>query len=124
LRSVQRWSSQWDWLARATAWDDETHLLDDRRRLEAIRTMHDTHQRAARAAIGKALAALAATAPEDIPASAAARLLELGTALERETLTVSVEALQGVARAEHEPDPWEAIARELQGEDTAGTAEP
>ena len=121
-RTVKRWSAAWDWPARAVAWDDEVHQLEDRRRLEQLRTMHDQHQRAGRAAIAKALAALQALDPIDIPAGAAARLLELGARLERDTLLVSVEQLQGAAAAAGAADPWEAIARELQGADPAADA--
>lgn len=115
--SAERWSSRWDWPARATAWDDEVHRLEDRQRLEAIRSMHETHQRAGRAAMAKAIAALQALQPTDIPAGAAARLLELGARLERQTLLVSVDELQGRSPSVDEVgvDPWEAIARELQG---------
>lgn len=112
--TLREWSRRLDWKDRAAAWDDEVHRLDDRRRLEEIRGMHDRHQRAGRLAMGKALAALQNVAAEDIPPYAAARLLELGARLERETLVVSVETLQGVAPAPIE-DPWEAIARELDG---------
>jgi hypothetical protein len=111
--TVWRWSARWDWIGRAAAWDDECRRLEDQRRLEAIRAMHDTHQRAGRVAMSKALEALDALSPGDIPAYAAARLLDLGARLERETLTVSVEELQGVVPAVD--DPWEAIARELSG---------
>lgn len=120
-RTVEDWSSTWDWHARATAWDDARHMLTDAARLEAIRTMHDTHQRAGRVAMSKALAALQAARPEEIPPYAAARLLELGARLERDTLLSSVEELQGVL-PEHLPgmsppadDPWERISRELTG---------
>jgi Phage terminase small subunit len=112
--TVRTWSSRYEWAARAVAWDDEVHRLADQARLEAIRTMHDTHQRAARGAIAKALAALNSARPEDIPAYTAVRLLELGTRLEQETLTRSVEELQGVSRAVAAEDPWEAIVREFQ----------
>jgi hypothetical protein len=118
LRTVQRWSEDHLWFERAVAWDDEVHMLDDRRRLDALRTMHDTHQKAGRALQHKALAALAALDPDQIPAYAAARLMELGARLERETLTVSVEELQGAAKSgDAVSDPWEAIARELTGGD-------
>jgi len=116
LGTVEKWSERWRWFERAIAWDDEIHQLDDRRRLEAIRTMHENHQRAGRAAMAKALAALNNLDPTEIPAYAAARLLELGARLERETLTTSVEALQGISSTAPAPeDPWEAIARELTG---------
>lgn len=111
-RTLHGWSLKHDWTDRAHAWDDEIHRLEDARRLEAIRSMHDRHQRAGRFAISKALAALTNAAPEDIPPYAAARLLELGARLERDTLITSVEELQGLAPVAVE-DPWETIAREL-----------
>lgn len=77
--------------------------------------MHATHQRVARAAIGKAMEALAAVDAAEIPASSAARLIEIGTRLERDTLTVSVEELQGGLAGGQPDDPFEAIARELTG---------
>lgn len=113
-RTLREWSGRHDWRDRAAAWDDEVHRVEDLRRLEELRGMHDRHQRAGRAAMLKALAALQTVAPEDIPPYAAARLLELGARLERETLVVSVEQLQGVPPAPAE-DPWEAVARELEG---------
>ena len=50
-----------------------------------------------------------------MPPSVIARLLELGAKLERSTLIVSVEELQGIAVEPDEDteDPWERIAREL-----------
>lgn len=122
MRTINRWSEDHRWFERAIAWDDEIHMADDHRRLEAIRTMHENHQRAGRAAMAKGLAALQAAEPHEIPAYAAARLIELGARLERDTLVTSVEDLQGISRAPAPAeDPWEAIARELQG--TAGAAE-
>ena len=113
---VRTWSAKWDWLARAVAWDDTIHQAADAARVEAIRTMHADHLRAGRAAVDKAVAALAALDPDEIPAHAAARLLELGTKLERDTLTVSVEELQGRTPHSEGPDPWDVIARELAGD--------
>lgn len=122
MRTIEKWSELHLWFERAVAWDDEIHTLDDQRRLEAIRTMHDNHQRAGRAAMAKGLAALQAAEVREIPAYAAARLIELGARLERETLVMSVEELQGISRtAAPIEDPWEAIARELQG--STGAAE-
>lgn len=112
--TLREWAGRHDWKDRAAAWDAEMHHQEDLRRLEELRGMHDRHQRAGRVAMAKALAALQNVAPEDIPPYAAARLLELGARLERETLVVSVEELQGVPPVASE-DPWEAIARELDG---------
>lgn len=74
--------------------------------------MHDTHQRAGRLILTKALAALNRANIEDIPPYVAGRLLELGARLERDTLIVSVEELQGIETRPAE-DPWEIVAREL-----------
>ena len=112
--TVRRWSGRWSWHERATAWDDEVHRIEDRERLEAIRTMHQNHRRAGRAAMLKALQALDHLQPQNIPAGAAARLLDLGSRLERQTLTVSVEDLQGLGDDDEvAEDPFERIAREL-----------
>lgn len=110
--TLLEWAGRYDWKDRAAAWDDATHRIDDARRLEAIRTMHDLHQRAGRAILTKALSALSAVEPRDIPPYAAARLLELGARLERDTVVVSVETLQGVVPTPEE-DPWAAVEREL-----------
>lgn len=110
--TLTEWARRHDWKDRAAAWDDHTHRLSDAARLEALRQMHDTHQKAGRAVLAKALAALASVDPADIPPYAAARLLELGARLERDTLVTSVEELQGVTAPPAE-DPWDTIAREL-----------
>lgn len=113
-RTVRLWAKQWSWRSRADAWDDACHRVEDAERLAAIRQMHAVHRRAGRAATVKAVQALSLIAPEDIPVAQAARLLELGSKLERTTLLVSVEELQGIeAGGDEEEDPWERIAREL-----------
>lgn len=110
--TISEWSRRYDWKDRAGAWDDRTHRLADAQRLEAIRTLHDTHARAGRAIFTKALQALSAVGAEEIPPHTAARLLEIGARLERDTLVVSVEEMQGMTPPPAE-DPWETIAREL-----------
>lgn len=112
LMTLRHWARTFDWKDRAQAWDEEVHRAEDLTRLEALRGMHDRHQRAGRLAQAKALAALQNVAAEDIPPYAAARLLELGARLERDTLLVSVEELQGRTPAAPE-DPWDQVAREL-----------
>lgn len=114
LGTVRNWSSTHDWRDRADAWDDATHRMQDARRLEDIRKMHDTHARMGRAVYSKAFEALMAVDSSEIPPYVAGRLLDVGTTLERDTLTVSVEDMQGVTPPPAE-DPWETIARELDG---------
>ena len=77
--------------------------------------MHDAHQKAGRAVAALALRALSGVKPEDVPPYVAGRLLELGVRLERETLTKSVEELQGVEPIADE-DPWSLVERELDRE--------
>jgi hypothetical protein len=119
--SLRMWSARHDGAARAAAWDDELHRAADVRRLEAIREMHDAHARAGRMIVSKALAALAKVPVDEIPPYVAGRLLEVGARLERETLTVSVEQLQG-RDAPLPDDPWEIIARELERVELPGSA--
>lgn len=113
-QTAKNWSSRWDWHRRAEAWDAEQYRVEDAERLEAIRTMHATHQRVARAAIRKAIESLNETPASHIPPGAAVRLLDVGTRLERQTLIHSVEELQGVEEEERD-DPWQRIADELIG---------
>lgn len=114
VRRCREWAVEWDWRGRVDAWDDACHRVEDQERLEAIRSMHATHRKAGRAAILKAMQALNAIDAERMPIGAAARLLELGAKLERSTLIVSVEELQGIEPEDtDDDDPWERIAREL-----------
>lgn len=120
-RSIRRWALTWNWHERADAWDEACHAVDDQERLEAIRQMHGVHRRAGRAAVLKALQALNMLTPEQIvdSPSTIARLLELGTKLERSTLIVSVEELQGLEVEDEDTlDPWDRIAQELDPNNT------
>lgn len=112
-RRIRLWAQQWQWRERADAWDDACHQLEDRERLEAIREMHSVHRKAGRRVIEKALNALDQLDVNEINPSTIARLIEIGAKLERQTLIVSVEELQGVEFADESDDPWDRIAREL-----------
>lgn len=111
--TCRNWAVKWDWLARAVAWDDECQRVADLDRLEALRVMHGSHARAAKALQDFALAALAHLDADDASPSDVARLLELGAKLERLTLTQSIEELQGKAPPIDADDPWGRITREL-----------
>jgi hypothetical protein len=113
-RRVRSLAVEWDWRGRSDAWDDACHRVEDRERLEAIRSMHAIHRAAGRAAMHKAVQALGLLSPENMAPGTIARLMELGAKLERSTLIVSVEELQGIeVEDEDAEDPWERIAREL-----------
>jgi hypothetical protein len=110
--TLRTWQARHDWLDRAAAWDDEVHRAADAARIEAIRDMHTRHTEAGRTLQAIALRVLEVyTEPEDVRPADAARLMDLGVRIERDTLLHSVEELQGVAPAT--TDPWEAISREL-----------
>lgn len=110
---AQRWSKQWSWPARAVAWDDESARIEDQDRLDALRTMHGNHARAAKALQGFALSALQGLDAQSVTAADIARLFELGAKLERLTLSQSVEELQGRSTPQNGDDPWARIAHEL-----------
>jgi hypothetical protein len=112
--TCQRWSRRWDWVARATAWDDAQHMAEDAERLDALRTMHRIHSQAGRALMRAALEALRRADFDTFSATEIAALARLGAQLERETLTTSVDELQGKP-SNLEDDPFDVIARELSG---------
>ena len=81
--------------------------------------MHHRHVEAGKQVVDLALAALIGVDPKDVPPYVAARLLAIGASLERDTLVVSVEELQGVD-PELDDDPWERVGGELEATTTPG----
>jgi hypothetical protein len=113
-RQARILANKWDWRDRTDAWDDACHRTEDKERLEAIRQMHLLHRSAGRSAMQKALQALQQLSPGDMTPGNIARFIDLGAKLERSTLTISVEELQGIEVDDDESeDPWDRIAREL-----------
>jgi hypothetical protein len=102
---VRRWASAWDWWERASLWDDEVRRAEDEERLTSVREMAELYRKTGKAALEKAMDALAVMPAEEIPAAAMVRLLEFGVKMQR-TLIAEDEA-------DESEDPWEAIAREL-----------
>ena len=114
-RRLRELGVTWEWKERVAAWDEARHHIEDTERLDAIRSMHAIHRQAGRAALDKAVRALLALDVADMTPGTIARMMELGAKLERSTLIVSVEELQGIEVEADEEDesPWERIAREL-----------
>ena len=114
--TVRKWHGRHQWRTRADAWDAEAHRMEDTRRLELIRSMDDTHQRAARVLIQTALRAIAEN-PAALTPHQAARYLDLGTRLERAALLADHLPPVGAAVDGDDDDlsPLERIARELAG---------
>lgn len=112
-RMARLWAKRHHWTARATAWDDESARVEDLDRLDALRSMHGNHARAARVLQSFALSALQGLDAGTVSAADVARLFELGAKLERLTLSQSVEELQGRTPTGASDDPWTRIANEL-----------
>jgi hypothetical protein len=112
-RTINSWSSRFDWKRRALAWDDECARVEDDSRLENIREMYDLHRRVGKVAITKALQALQQLPPDRVPAGAACRLLEIGTRIERQTLSTTPEDFMGISDEPDVEDAFAALAREL-----------
>jgi hypothetical protein len=114
IRQAQVLANRWEWRERADAWDDVCHRTEDAERLEAIRQMHALHRAAGRSTLSKALQALQLLNPAQLTPNQIARMIDLGARLERTTLLVSVEEMQGFETEDDEvEDAWERIAREL-----------
>lgn len=112
-QAVNGWRTRWRWPERVRAWDVETHRLEDARRLDSIRSMDEQHQQIARLMIAAGVRSLQGDV--ELTPHQAARLLDIGTRLQRAALTGEhLPPLAPVADAE-ELSPLERIARELAG---------
>lgn len=112
-KTIEGWSRRYHWADRARAWDVETHRLEDARRLDSIRSMDEQHQQIARLMIAAGVRSLQGDV--ELTPHQAARLLDIGTRLQRAALTGEhLPPLAPVADTE-ELSPLERIARELAG---------
>lgn len=113
VSTARKWLTKYRWHERADAWSDRTHAIEDEARLTKLRQMHEDHLRYGKVAQMKAIQALSALRPDQIPAGAAIRLLDLGVRIERNTLTVTPEDLLGQKAPEAQEDPFDEIGRIL-----------
>lgn len=112
--TAQRWSRTHHWVERAQAWDSEMYRLEDARRLDQIKAMGDAHQAIARTMIAAGLRTLQEQ-PEMTPHQAA-RMLDIGTRLQRAALTGEHLPSPAAPLVDvEELSPLERIARELAG---------
>lgn len=65
-RPLERWSSRWNWVERARAWDEEQERLARQEKARAVREMCERHARIAVAMLQKAVERLRSLNPEDL----------------------------------------------------------
>jgi hypothetical protein len=99
IRLIEKWSSEWRWCDRATAWDDELDRRTREAQEHARRDMAERHAAAAVELQDKALERLRAMKPEELGANDVLRMLVEAAKLERlsrgEPETVKEERVQG-----------------------------
>lgn len=86
VRLWQRWSSQYRWQERVTAWKDEQDRIARETRLREIEAMNARHASEARALQQKAIERLKLLKPEDLTASLLLRYLIDAARLERSAM--------------------------------------
>lgn len=85
---VSRWSSRFGWVERAAAWDDEQDRIARENLAPERRRMNKTHADLGNALLVKAAKGLKRLSDEELTAGDVARLVEVGSKLERLALGV------------------------------------
>lgn len=84
---LSRWSAKNDWVKRTAAWDDEQERIvreeEEKQRIEDIRKMRKRHADLGNAMLIKAAKAMQRIPDDEVNAAALARLVEVGSKLER-----------------------------------------
>lgn len=80
---IGRWSSQYNWVERVAAWDNEQDRIARIEQLKEIKKMRNRHAGIAKAMIVKAGQALKRIPDEEIKASDISRMIEVASKLER-----------------------------------------
>ena len=80
---IKRWSSNWDWVERARAWDNDNVRKAKAASEKAVRDMGERHIKIASQVQAKALKALVAMPDDQIDARGVTALLKLGLDVER-----------------------------------------
>jgi hypothetical protein len=88
------WSSANDWRRRVAAWDEAISRVGTAELIEAQRNMRIRHAAAGTVAVGKAIEKLRAVKAEDLSLVDVARLLDIGTKVERLARDLPSEVLQ------------------------------
>ena len=80
---MSRWSSEYDWVKRAAAWDHEQDRIARQEQIKEIVDMRKRHAKIAKKALDKISVALDSIDPEDMSNADIARLMSEASKLER-----------------------------------------
>ena len=80
---MSRWSSEYDWVKRAAAWDNEQDRIARQEQIKEIVDMRKRHAKIAKKALDKISVALDSIDPEDMSNADIARLMSEASKLER-----------------------------------------
>lgn len=83
LRLIQRWSSQWNWVERTRAYDNDLDRVSKKLTEKAIKSMSDRHIKLAMQVQAKAIAALGELETENMSAKDIKEFIKMATELER-----------------------------------------
>jgi hypothetical protein len=86
LRQWKQWSTQFGWVWRVSAYDDENDRISRAEHIQALKEMRTRHVKVAQALFQKGVARLKDLQPEDIDTDLMLRLLEKGYHMERESM--------------------------------------
>lgn len=81
--TLEPWSSKYEWVKRATAWDAEQDRRAREAQIKEIVAMRKRHAKIAAKALEKVSAALECVDPENVSNSDIARLMDVASKLER-----------------------------------------
>lgn len=94
LTIVGRWSSEWNWLERVAAWDNEQDRISRKAHTDEIAKMRKRHAKLAAAMLEKSAAALAQMSPEDMKPQDVARMVDIASKLEKLSLGDVTEVIE------------------------------
>ena len=80
---MEGWSAAYDWVKRATAWDDEQDRVARKAQMDEIKKMRVRHAKIAQKALDKVSAALDKVNPDAMTNADMARLMDVASKLER-----------------------------------------
>lgn len=81
--TLEQWSSKYDWVKRATAWDAEQDRIARQAQTEEIIKMRKRHAKLACDMLAKAAAALEVLPPGEVKAGDVSRMVDVASKLER-----------------------------------------